>query len=216
MSDRSNYAEVRADFLTRFERSVRDENSVVVHDAPSGRFRLEISQYDQPDTRWSYSRGVVTEIATGRLIADIKRNFGHFWHAWVRKIDGREWLLCGEDYQGYSVIDLDAAATAVVFEDAGLHGHGFCWVEVRPSADGEVLAVHGCYWACPCDLVFFDFSDPSVLPLPEIFRVPGETDTLGWVGNDEFHYRVETPAYEDDPEPPMVAAIWTRAGHAPA
>ena len=212
MPDPSTYAEVRSAFLARFDRSTRDEASVQVHLAPSGRFRLEIARHDQPDTRWTYSRGIVTEVATGRRIADVKRNFGHFWHAWVRKASGREWLLCGEDYQGYSVIDLDAGTTAVVFEDAGLRGHGFCWAAVQPSPDGEVLAVHGCYWAGPYDLVFFDFSDPSALPLPEMSRISGQTDPDGWVGSDEFHYRVEMPAHEDDPEPPMVAAIWTRAG----
>jgi hypothetical protein len=55
-------------------------------------------------------------------------------------------------------------------------------VAVYPSPDGLVLAVDGCYWACPYEIVFFDFANPASLPLPEIDRCEEVTDpVIGWV-----------------------------------
>ena len=210
MDGKADYGARRKDFLERFARCVRDERSIESFSSPSGRYRLETWCYEQPDTRWAYSRGVVTEIANGRVVADIKRNFGHFWHAWIRKADGREYLLCGEDYQGYSIIEPATGGNCVEFGNDGYEGRGFCWASVQPSPDGNVLVVEGCYWACPYELVFFDFTDPSVLPLPELFRVLDDNMPGEWVGNDEYRYKVAPPSDDEERDPPMADAVWHR------
>jgi hypothetical protein len=211
----NDYAERRADFLRKFDQKAPVDGSKSIERSPSGRYVLETVRYSSGPATWDYSRGVVTEIASGRVIADVKRNLGHFWHAWIFRSEHEEFLLCGEDYQGYSVIDLTTAQTHVEFAASGFDGRGFCWASVQPSPDGTILAVDGCYWACPEELVFFDFSNPSVLPLPELFRVSAEYESGDWaigdgINRDEFHYRVEAPRYEDDPTPPMIDAVWRR------
>jgi hypothetical protein len=155
---------------------------------------LEISRFSTGPKTGSYSHGVVRNLSDGRIIADIKRNYSNFWYAWVQHTNGDQYLLCGEDYQGYSVVNLTREKYAVFFPDDGYKGFGFCWAAVYPSPDGLVLAVDGCYWACPYEVVFFDFSDPENLPLPEIDRCGGITDpVIGWMDNDKF---VFTVAYE--------------------
>jgi hypothetical protein len=74
----------------------------------------------------------------------VKRNFGHFWHSWIEHADGNEYLLCGEDYQGYSVINLTAGRCTAYFPEEGYKGRGFCWTAAFPSPDRRVLAVDGC------------------------------------------------------------------------
>lgn len=154
----------------------------------------------------------MTEIVSGRIIADIRRNYGHFWHAWVFRGEREEYLLCGEDYQGYNVIDLVTAGNFVEFPEPGYQGDGFCWVAAHPSPDGKILAVEGCYWACPYELVFFDFSNPSMLPLPELSRADFYEVAEGWAGDGEFRYTVEDPACEGDPRPPILPAVWPEDG----
>ncbi len=212
MDAEADYQARRQDFLDRFDRCVRERGSIERFPSPSGRYVLETARYQQPDTQWSYSRGILGEIATGRVIADVKRNYGHFWHAWVRKADGSEYLLCGEDYQGYSVIDLATEQMTVEFGKHGFEGWGFCWASVQPSPDGKVLVVEGCYWACPYELVFFDFSDPSVLPLPELFRVSEDNAPGEWVGDEEYRYKVALPSDDEDADPPMIDVVWRRPG----
>src|SRR6266496_4494341 len=128
----------------------------------SGNFQLEAYEYRVNLRR--YTRGVVTKISNGAVIADIKRNFGNFWHIWIQHPNGDEYLLCGEDYQGYSVVNLTSEKYHVYFPEDGYKGLGFCWREVYPSPDGLTLAVKGCYWGWNDDLVFLDFSTPDTLP----------------------------------------------------
>lgn len=47
---------------------------------------------------------------------------------------------------------------------------GFIWVEYFPSPTGQRLAVIRCYWACPSEVVVYDFTSPMNLPLTELAR----------------------------------------------
>jgi hypothetical protein len=156
------------------------------HRSPSGKYLLAIDRYSTGPRTWQYSRGIITEISNGKIIAEVKRNIGHFWHSWVQHPDGKEYLLCGEDYQGYEVIELASGKIEIHLSDSAKNGGGFCWAAVYPSKDGKVLAVKGCIWAAPYDLVFFDFSDPLDLPLPEIGRVEEIGKVIGWESDSIF------------------------------
>ncbi|HJW30501.1 MAG TPA: hypothetical protein VJ508_14815 [Saprospiraceae bacterium] len=159
-----------------------------MHRSPSGRYDLEISKYHTKPKSWDYSRGVVKHIESGAVIADIKRNYGVFLHSWVNHQNGFEYLLCGEDYQGYSVINLVTGVHHRYFPEQAYAGGGFCWAAVSPSPDGLVLAVEGCVWACPYDLVVYDFANPEQLPLPELARIENIANCSGWKDNSTFIY----------------------------
>jgi hypothetical protein len=173
-------------------------NSGNIDVSPSGQFQIEINRYFTLPNRWEYSRGIVTNISGGKVVADVKRNYGHFWHTWVQHPNGYEYLLCGEDYQGYSLLNLNTGKYQVYFPEAGYKGAGFCWVVVHPSPDGLVLAVDGCYWACPYELVVFDFRDPGNLPYPELARFEALDGCDGWTDNDTFVLRREITIRKSD------------------
>lgn len=164
----------------------RVENSVEADESPCGKYRLEICQYSTEPDAWNVSRGIVTRKHDNQLIIDVKRNFGHFWYAWVQHPNQNDYLLCGEDYQGYSVINLTTGKSTVYFPDAGYKGFGFCWTAVDASPDCLILAVDGCYWACPYEVVFYDFRNPEQLPLPELGRIGSLDDCEGWLDNETF------------------------------
>ena len=137
--------------------------------SPSGLFRLDVWKYTQRvPYYWDYSRGLVTQVRDGRTITAIRRNYGHFWHSWVNHANGHEYLLCGEDYQGYTVIDLCHEVERVYLPEGAAGGAGFCWTAALPSPDGRTVAVEGCYWGAPYELVFFDFTQPEERPLPDL------------------------------------------------
>lgn len=154
--------------------------------SPSGAFLLAIDRYATGPRTWQYSRGLVTRVSDGKVIADVKRNYGHFLHSWVQHPNGKEYLLCGEDYQGYMVVELSSADVKIHLPCSAENGGGFCWAAIRPSPDGTVLAVQGCIWAAPYDLVFYDFSEPLNLPLVEIGRVEEIGEMIGWESDSIF------------------------------
>ncbi len=179
------------------ENRVDDSREIVV--SPSGDYELEMWCYSTGPNSWRYSQGVVRRISDHKVIADVKRNYGHFWYAWVEHVNGNEYLLCGEDYQGYSIVNLTKETYDVFFPESEYKGSGFCWAAVYPSPDGLILAVDGCYWACPYEVVFFDFSDPTKLPLLEVDRCQDVTDpVIGWVDNDKFAFTISYAIRKSD------------------
>ena len=180
----------------------RIADSTQASDSPSGRLRLEICRYTTGPKTWNCSRGVVSRVADGTILAEVKRNFGHFWHSWVEHANGHEDLLYGEDYQGYSVVNLTAGTCKTYFPEAGYNGGGFCWTAAYPSPDTLVLAVNGCYGACPYDVVLYDFRNPDDLPLHELARVSNIVDRCeGWVDNATFVLKREVELRRSDGTP---------------
>ena len=127
--------------------------------SPSGRYRLVIRTYRTTPGRWSYSRGTVVRVADGGTVCDLQRNLSTFHHSFVTK-DGREYLISGRSYMSQTIVDLDRG---VEHEPEGdqYDGSAFCWASSYLSPDGNTLAVDGCIWACPYEIRFFDFTDPS-------------------------------------------------------
>ncbi|MNC49520.1 hypothetical protein D3C75_987040 [compost metagenome] len=121
-----------------------------------------------------YTKGIVTDIEDN-LIDTIYRNYDPFLFSWVG-VQVKEYLLCGLDYQGYSIVDLSGKETKHYVPEAAYKGHGFCWAEIIYFEQKKLVVVDGCYWAAPYELVFYDFSDPMSLPYKELFRV--EVDNI--------------------------------------
>lgn len=184
----NGYDDCRKDLDAFFVPDNRDDDTAETIISPCGKYCLEICEYSTGQNTWNYSRGIVTSTHDGLLIADIKRNYGIFWYGWVQHSNGNDYLLCGEDYQGYSVINLSTATSTVYFPDTGFEGTGFCWAAVYSSPDSQMLAVDGCYWACPYELVFYDLRNPEQLPLPEIARFDNLAECQGWIANDTFAF----------------------------
>lgn len=184
--DQEAYVKQRESIEVFFSAANRIPESTETHISPSGLFQLETSAYETKPGAWHYSRGIVRNLENNAVVSDVKRNYSSFWHRFIQHPNGCEYLLCGEDYQGYSVINLTKGTTSVYFPIEGYQGTGFCWTAVYPSPDNLVLAVDGCYWACPYEIVFFDFVNPEQLPLLELGRLRNTLDGSSWLDNQRF------------------------------
>lgn len=123
--------------------------------SPSGRYYLIVQSYKTKDGCWNYTWGHVFRNCDHKEIGDIKRNYSTFHHSWVTK-NGEEYLISGTSYMKQTIINLDQAKTYQYDGDSK-----FCWASCRLSPDGNILAVDGCYWACPYETKFFDFTNPE-------------------------------------------------------
>lgn len=180
----SKYTAMRKKVDVYFQQPNRDVSSRTKHQSPTGNYQLTIEGA-------KYARGIVTRVCDGKIIADIKRNFSHFWFSWSVHANGCEYLLCGEDYQGQTVVNLTKEKISTYFPKSGYEGRGFCWTAAYTSPDSKILAVDGCYWAHPYDIVFFDFSEPDKLPYKEIYRASFLEECSGWISNEVFKFTRE-------------------------
>ncbi|HUF03214.1 MAG TPA: hypothetical protein VMM38_03480 [Aridibacter sp.] len=187
------YKNRREDFERGFSLLLKSGSPAVVSTSPSGRYEIQIDEYGPPRGVASlYSRGIVKRLSDGNEVADIKRNYGHFWHCWVAHPNGNEYLLSGEDYQGYTLVNLSRETRLDHFPEEGHDGVGFCWTAVYPSPDKLMLAVDGCIWGAPYEIRFYDFRIPDEPPYEQLGSVEGIHDADGWLDNETFSLSKES------------------------
>jgi len=146
-----------------------------------GPYVLEVTSHATSKGCWAYTRGRVFKGT--RLIETIYRNYSGFPYAYIaRHANGHSYLICGEDYQGQTVIELDTGKRVDHMPEAGKHGFGFCWVVVNPNPDGTLLAVEGCVWACPYQVQVIDFAEPLNAPWL-ILHTDDIENFTGWSDN---------------------------------
>ena len=157
----------------------RQADTIESHVSPSGKYLLEIVEYASPN-RSHGSQGVVK--SGGRTIAAVNRNYGHFPFAWAEQHPvGHDYLICGEDYMGQTVIELDTGER----RDYVNADEGFCCVEYSVSPHRQFVAVHGCYWACPFELWVVDMAQPLALPYKKLWEGHHDRSVRKFTWNDD-------------------------------
>lgn len=129
--------------------------------SPSGKYVLQVSSRATKPGCWNYTTGEVTRAGTGEAIATVDRNYSSFPYAWVEgHPNGHDYLVCGANYQGQTVIELDTGKRKDFLPEDAKKGHGFCWVQYHFDPILKMMVVNGCIWACPYETRFYDFADP--------------------------------------------------------
>lgn len=151
------------------------------HLSPSGKYRLVVTCHSTGPGTWNYSKGRVYRGDT--LITEVCRNYCTFPFAWIEDHPKGDFLVCGSDYQGQTVIDLVSGDRRDFLPTAAGQGAGFCWASIHPNSDKTLLAVCGCYWACPYETIIVDFADPMNPPWGILAR-DSEDAFAGWTDVD--------------------------------
>lgn len=132
----------------------------IMGEYPHNEFKLVVSSYETKKGCWNYTQGLVYKEGIDKPLFDVKRNYASFPYLWIDHPNGHQYLVCGADYQGQTVLELDTGKRRDFLPEAAKKGHGFCWVDYRFDSESKILTVAGCFWACPYEYRFFDFSDP--------------------------------------------------------
>jgi hypothetical protein len=178
-----NRREVESFFVDRNHDPAEDEE----HISPSGRYRLRVQTYCTKPESWRFSRGLLC--AGDKLIADVKRNYDCFFFGWAENWNGHDYLLCGEDYQGQTVIEADTGRRIDYISEYARPGSAFCCAAYYASPDRKMIVIDGCYWACPYELVFCRVDDPMTLPWLQFERMDFTGTAEGWT-KDGFIYEL--------------------------
>ena len=90
---------------------------------------------------------------------------GEFYRL-IPHANGNHYLVFREDLYGYSVLEVETGRTMHYIPEKSWPLDGrqgketFIWTNVAYDAATSLLAVWGCYWACPNGTLLLDFSDP--------------------------------------------------------
>lgn len=149
----------------------RAEDKTKSHLSPSGKYRFDVTPVETKPGCWNYAEGIVFGVPGEAII--VRHNYHDLPFAWVEgHANGHDYLVTMEDYQGYTVIELDTGERVDALPE------GWCWASIHPSPDKSALAVHGCYWAAPYNSYIFDFSEP----LKPLARIGEGEDFKAWTG----------------------------------
>lgn len=146
--------------ISKFFTEKNRGESFVEKTSPDGAYRLVVTSYATKKGCWSYTQGVVFRVSDNEPLFEVQRNYSSFPYAWVEHPNGHRYLVCGADYQGQTVLELDTGKRKDHIPESAKTGGGFCWTSYQFDATSKLLTVAGCYWACPYEYRFYDFSDP--------------------------------------------------------
>lgn len=128
--------------------------------SPSGKYKLLVTSFETTKGSWSFTQGEVFRQGSDTPIATVQRNYHSFPFLFVEGHPKGDFLVCGEDYQGQTVVELSTGKRRELLPEEAKKGHGFCWASSTYVPSMQALQVDGCYWAAPYEYRFYDFSDP--------------------------------------------------------
>lgn len=144
--------------------SLQNVKSKKSYFSPSSKYRLDVFSHSTKPGSWNYTSGHLFILTNGNYVPmniEIYRNYSAFPFTFIEDhSNGHDYLVCGEDYQCQTVIELDTGKRKDTLPDETFSGFGFCWAGSEYSKQSNVLIVEGCHWACPYEIRFYDFSSP--------------------------------------------------------
>ncbi len=154
------YSSAQVVWRCQEENYPEDTSKRKVVTSPSGRYTLTIGLHPQSTegkAYWGYTKGTVTggDLSSPVVIC---RNYPGFPNLFVEDHpDGNDYLVCGCDYQSQTVVNLKTGETVDYTSPPS-----FCWAAYTASPSKRTLAVDGCYWGGPYEVIMVDFSQPMV------------------------------------------------------
>jgi hypothetical protein len=159
VKERAHVFEVEPNFT---EKLVLGEDEYFVE---SKFYAIEEKREDGIISHTGVSKTLVTN-AANETVLEIKSAYDHPFLNLVKHRNGKDYLVYRKDLYGYSIYDVADKKNVDYFPRKSLDGgETFIWCSVTYCAVNDVLAVDGCYWACPYGFIFYDFSNPMEVPL---------------------------------------------------
>lgn len=129
----------------------------------SAEYSVNISDYNGKVGEWNLSGSECRLVdRDNKIIAEWRSidNDGDFYKI-IKHRNGKNYLLFLQDLYGYSVLDISSGEKMQYFPEESLNGgETFIWTDIEYNPVSNVLAVSGCYWACPYSTHLITFENP--------------------------------------------------------
>ena len=195
------YKTKRRDIEDKIDNGEMLSNKRKQYESPLKKYVLSITPvaFKEDSRYWAYTIGKVykkTKNKTGKLIATVHRNSEKFPFAFFENQDGNDYFVCGEDYQGQTVICLNTGERVDFIGEKAKRNMEFCWQKFHLSPNKKILAVEGHARNKPSEVAeyrgvrFYKFDDKMELPYEELGnRISFHYDNaIGW--EDDLHFLV--------------------------
>lgn len=110
--------------------------------------------------------------------------------------NGSYYILLRTELYGYSLLDLNSLKVQHYIPDGRLSGkESFIWLNAVYCKNNSLLAVEGCYWACPGSILIVDLSQPEIMPFQEydlmdvVDNYEGDIDFVRWEDDGSLTYK---------------------------
>lgn len=166
-------------------------------DSPSGKYSIHLTPYRVKDPACPYYCVVeLQKNGDGEILGKIVRNEADFPFVFVENWkDGKDYLICAEDYQGFTVINITDKKKYDYIAEKSKRGLAMHITDFYISPDKECLAVEGHIRSKPSDVVetdevhFFRIGNNiTEIPYKEVDkRITFAYDkVVGWETKDRF------------------------------
>lgn len=155
--------------------------------------RLLLSNY-RPAVPFNLSGAECFLYQNGKQIYTYRALYSAYPYWLVSHQDGNRYFVFSQDLYGYSVLNLSTLKEHHFFPAESFpKGETFIWVKGCYNPKNNIMAVEGCYWACPYSVVLVDFTKPMQDTLQINTNVYienkypnsyGHVDFLRWEGSD--------------------------------
>ena len=134
-----------------------------------GGYTVRTVRYErkEPGAYWLHGSRHWLRDKTGKIICtwDNINDSGDF-SAMISHSSGKHYLVFREDLYGYSVLEAETGREVHYMPEESFPleeekgRETFIWTGAAYDPRSNLLAVSGCYWACPNGTLMLDFSDP--------------------------------------------------------
>lgn len=172
--------DIRADISRYFDGNGFIPGTEEIHYSPDRNYFFRSACYRQTckNRNWTVSKIQLFQMHNQEKLFEYIRNDDSLFHGWLTN-EGKTYLYLSEDLEGKSIFSFaDRQFYSYSFE-----ADTFIWCEYFPSPNGKRLAVIGCHWACPYELVVFDTSNPADYPYRELYRQDTFREKIEWSGD---------------------------------
>lgn len=205
------YAEKRQEVEKKFQKGKYLHDKRKTFHSESGKYQLQITPviFKVKDRFWAYTIGKVLASDNKTVLHTIKRDSDKFPFFFTEGHDGKDYLLCGEDRQGQTIIELNTGQTTTYVGEKAKRDMEFAWQKFHVSPDKEHIAIEGYAKSNHKDfseyrsIRFFNFKQPMILPYYEIGdRITFPYDEgIGWENEQNFLVAVNEERRKSDMKP---------------
>lgn len=171
---------IREEIKTHFDINSSLGFTKLISQSEYGLYYIETEHYKQSKSNsdWIISKIYVHHLENQKVIFEYLTNHDDDFHTWICK-NGNDYLLFPEVQGGQSILDISEQKLYSFYSE----DDPFIWVDIFISPDKTKLAVMGCYWACPTELVIYDCNDLTNLPYVPIYRqlLENNFEIEGWI-----------------------------------
>ena len=166
-----------------------------IRKSPSEKYKLELTPYAVNGMRCPfYSVVEIVRISDGERMGKIIRNEADFPFLFIEEQDGKDYLVCAEDYQGFTLVNITDGKKYDFIPEKSKRELALQITDFYISPNKKCIAIEGFCKSKPSDFIdsdeihFYKIKDLTKLPYQEVdIRITFAYDkVIGWENNEKF------------------------------